>query len=329
VDLSIVSGSTTTRTLVSQTVTINSNCSNAEFILSIKNTDSIGSASPWFVGILVDSVAINLITPNNQSASIYDIQYTTSVPANSPYMGQNVNTGGIVTYIRADGTYYLKSGTGAWSGIYVYDSTSNIAVGDSITLTCLVEEFYGLTELKNVSNLSVVSSGNSFNSNIVTSAEASSENYEGCLITVNNATCTNNNAGFGEWVIDDGSGACNVDDFFFSYTPTLNNIYNVTGLLDFSFSNFKVLPRDINDIDEVTTVNENNKNDIIIYPNPAKDLLNIELQKDATITITDLSGKTCFNKNYNKGNHVIDLQNFSKGNYIINIGEHVKKLLIQ
>ena len=277
----------------------------------------------------IDDIIINEggVTPT--VTSIYDIQFSTANPADSPLMGQQVNTGGIVNYVRMDGSYYLKSGDGPWSGIYVYDTLSTVLKGDSITLTASVDEYYELTELKNISNLSIISSGNTFSSNVVSSLQAASEEYEGCLVTINTATCTNDNAGFGEWIINDGSGPCNVDDFFFPFTPTLNNIYNVTGLVDYSFSNFKILPRDIDDIDEITTIGENDLVRFSYYPNPAKDLLNIELQIDATIKITDLSGKTCYNKNFAKGNHIIDLQNFSNGNYILNIGEHFKKLLIQ
>ena len=277
----------------------------------------------------IDDILISEGGANPTTVSIYDIQFTTVNPADSPYMGQQINTGGIVTYVRADNTYYLQSGEGEWSGIYVYDTLSNVTEGDSITISCEVDEYFNLTELKNVNNLVIVSSGNTFSSNLVSSLQAASEEYEGCLVTVNTATCTNDNAGFGEWIINDGSGPCNVDDFFFPFTPTLNNIYNVTGLIDYSFSNFKILPRDIDDIDEITTIGENDLVRFSYYPNPAKDLLNMELQMDATIKITDLSGKTCYNKNFAKGNHIIDLQNFPKGNYIINIGEHVKKLLIQ
>ncbi len=277
----------------------------------------------------IDDIIINEggVTPT--VTSIYEIQYSTATPADSPLMGQQVNTGGIVNYVRMDGSYYLKSGDGPWTGIYVYDTLSIVLEGDSVTFTASVDEFYELTELKNISNLSVISSGNAFTSNVITSLQSASEDYEGCLITVNTATCTNANAGFGEWIINDGSGPSNVDDFLFPFTPTLNAVYNVTGLIDYSFSTFKILPRDIDDIDEVTSIYEGTTNEILIYPNPVNDLLNIELNKTANIKIIDLSGKVCFNKAYNKGSHVIDLQNFAIGNYIISINENFKKLLIQ
>lgn len=277
----------------------------------------------------VDDILINEGGSTPNVVSIYDIQYSTASPADSPFMGQQVNTGGIVNYVRLDGTYYLKSGNGPWSGIYVYDTLSSVLEGDSITFTASVDEYYELTELKNISNLTVISSGNIFSSNLVSTLQSASEEYEGCLIRVNTATCTNANAGFGEWIIDDGSGSSNVDDFFFPFTPTLNNIYNVTGFVDYSFSNFKILPRDIDDIDEVTSIDEKPTNEITFYPNPVIDFLHIELNETANIKIIDLSGKVCFEHAYNQGHQIIDLHEFSKGNYIININENFKKLLIQ
>ena len=52
--------------------------------------------------------------------SIYDIQNTTNTNGMSNYDGSQVYTGGIVTAVRDDSSFYLASGSGAWSGIYVY-----------------------------------------------------------------------------------------------------------------------------------------------------------------------------------------------------------------
>ena len=49
--------------LVSQTVTLPAGCTSAEFILSLRNTDPATAGSPFFIGILVDSVAITVSAP--------------------------------------------------------------------------------------------------------------------------------------------------------------------------------------------------------------------------------------------------------------------------
>ena len=95
---------------------------------------------------------------------IHDIQGNGS---ESPLVGQTVDTGGIVTGLTDKGFFLQAADTDADSdpltseGVYVYTSSApTVAVGDKITLTCTVSEYYGLTELGAVTNLSVESSGN-------------------------------------------------------------------------------------------------------------------------------------------------------------------------
>ena len=278
----------------------------------------------------IDDIIINEGGTSPTVNSIYDIQYTTSNPADSPFTGQQVNTGGIVNYVRLDNSFYISSGTGPWSGIYVFDTLTNVAVGDSITFTCLVDEFFELSELKNISNLLIVSSGNSFTSNFVSSMDANSENYEGCLVTVNNATCTNANVGFGEWIIDDGTGPASVDDFFFPFTAINNQVYDVTGLVDYSFGDFKILPRDIDDIDEITTIYNKEAVSFSFYPNPTTtNVIAIEINQHSQVKIINAIGENCFSYTLEKGNHEIDVSNLTSGYYFIQVGSQAKKLIIR
>mgnify|MGYP000718218159 CR=1 FL=1 len=330
-DLSVSSGSTTVQTLVSQTVTVSSTCTSAEFILSLKNTDPTGGASPWFLGILVDSVSISVSSPPTTSISIYDIQYSTASSGDSPYANQQVSTGGIVNYVRNDGSFYLQSGTGPWTGIYVYDSISNVMVGDSITVDGEVVEYYNLTELKNLSNLTVISSGNSVAVNNITTNDANSEPYEGCLVKVDNAECTNASGSFGEWTIDDSSGPVQVDDFLYSYTPSQGIYYTVTGLMDFNFSEFKMLPRDANDIFQLNSINNPTSTiGIETYPNPITEgILNVKANKDSYIKITNILGETVLVKKIKKGHQTIDVANLHSGNYVLKAGNFTSLITIK
>lgn len=278
----------------------------------------------------IDDIIINEGGTTPTVISIYDIQYTTASPADSPFIGQQVNTGGVVNFVRYDNSFYISSGSGPWSGIYVFDTLTNVSVGDSITFSCLVDEFYELSELKNISNLITVSSGNNFTSNVVNSSDGNSEDFEGCLITVNNATCNNANAGFGTWIINDGSGPAIVDDFFFPFTPINSQVYDVTGLVDYSFGDFKILPRDIDDIDEITAINNNKKLSFSVYPNPSTaDFIAIELDKTADVKLINAIGKNCFSTTMKQGNHTIDISNLTSGYYFIQVGTQTKKLIIR
>ncbi|RKY56300.1 MAG: hypothetical protein DRP89_01625, partial [Candidatus Neomarinimicrobiota bacterium] len=57
---------------------------------------------------------------------------------------------------------------------------------------------------------------------------------------------------YGEWTINDGTGSIRIDDLGYLYEPVLAKTYEVTGPLYFSFYNFKIEPRDADDIVELT-----------------------------------------------------------------------------
>ncbi len=52
-----------------------------------------------------------------------------------------------------------------------------------------------------------------------------------------------------------------------------------------------------------------------LYPNPATSLLNIEAEKEAMLTISDVSGKIILSKKISEGNHALSIQNLSSGIY--------------
>ena len=92
--------------------------------------------------------------------------------ASSPMDGQTVTTTGVVTQLLNNG-FYLQDPSGdgdaaTSDGIYVFTgSAPTVAVGDSIRLSALVDEYTGgsvaagtLTELKTISSLTVLSNGN-------------------------------------------------------------------------------------------------------------------------------------------------------------------------
>ena len=256
------------------------------------------------------------------TVSIYNIQYTPNSNGSSNYEGNQVYTGGIVTALRSDSTFYLSSGSGPWSGIYVFSNLFNLNVGDSVTLNAEVVEYFELTELKNITNLQVISSGNLTNASSCNTAAVSSEEFEGCLVKVSNAICNNTNAGFGEWVINDGSGDINVDDLLYDYpNPTMNSVYDVTGIVDFSFSEFKLLPRSSSDISQAVSIDENSITNFDFYPNPSNsDNLNVEVDKNSSIIIYDYSGKIIRSFYLKPGVNNLNLSNISKGLYLIKYG---------
>ena len=256
--------------------------------------------------------------PGIDTVSIYDIQFNNNTNGASNYEGSQVYTGGIVTAVRDDSSFYLTSGSGAWSGIYVYSNDYLLSEGDSVVLDAEVDEYYELTELKNVTNLQVISSGNIFSPSYCNTAAADSEEFEGCFVEVSNAICNNDNAGFGEWIVNDGSGDLIIDDLLFAFTPILNQIYSVRGVVTFSYGAFKLLPRNGSDVAGFISVNETNENGFYMYPNPLNQSnLNITLQNNSDIRLFNLSGQLIKTYHLKSGNNILNLDFLENGLYII------------
>jgi phosphatidylserine/phosphatidylglycerophosphate/cardiolipin synthase-like enzyme len=167
----------------------------------------------------------------------------------SPFDGQAVTTTGIVTAVAPQG-YFIQDGTALRSGVYVYEQTNSPAVGDEVTLTGTVAEFFDLTEIVDVTSFTVNSSNNTLpNPILLSTGDASNEDYEGMLVKIENATCTNTDIGFGEWQVNDGSGALAIDDLIYLFSPDLDIDYGVTGILTYSFGAYKILPRSMDDVE--------------------------------------------------------------------------------
>ena len=71
-----------------------------------------------------------------------------------------------------------------------------------------------------------------------------------------------------------------------------------------------------------------------LYPNPAREKVNIILKKDAKVKIVSLSGTTMYNKELNQGNHKCDVSNWYPGLYFAIVkfdggGRTVRKVIVR
>jgi predicted extracellular nuclease len=246
---------TNTWTQYTQTIT-SPNTSLGEFIFSVKST-----VAPDH--LMIDNVVITggSVTPPTGYVSIYDIQYTTDASGSSTYVGQTVETSGIVTATYGSG-YFIQNGVGPWTGIHVFNNSNTPAIGDSVSITGNVVEYFNLTQITGVTGFVNHSSGNTLPLAVeITSAQSKTEPYEGVLVKVMNAECTNTNSGFGMWKINTDADSSKVHSLFYAYTPVLGGVYNITGVINYSFDEFRVCPRSINDIevlsDNVTSASIN------------------------------------------------------------------------
>ena len=260
--------------------------------------------------------------------TIYDIQYTTDGSGDSPLAGEVVQTSGIVTAITLNGNYFLQDGDGAWNGIFVYDNTYYPQIGDELTITAEVIEYNGLTELSNISYFAINSTGNTLpNASVLTTLAANNEQYEGVLIRVI-AECVNADAGFGSWILNDGTGDLIADDDIYVYTPTATYNYNITGIGHYSYGEYKILPRSADDIMEIWGINEQDVQ-ISVYPNPATDVVTIS----GDIKNVDLFSTLGQKVDARFANNTINVSGLTAGIYIARItlsnGEIVTKQIVK
>lgn len=299
---------------VTQTLVADGDVDTAQFIISVGASGDI----------IIDDVNVTVGTV--EDVSIYDIQYSTTSPYDSPYNDQVVNTGGIVTGAYENGYnsgFFIQSGSGLWNGILVYcDSATALSVdrGDSVTLTGLVDEYYNLTELKSITTLIVVSSGNAEPTPYaVTGANSSDEGTESVLVKITNGPCVTAPNTYGEWAIFD-TDTTMVDNLMFSYTSVVGTHYNVTGVNYYSYGDFFIEPRDASDVEIYTGILESTIKNITVYPNPATDMIYInDANGISMINITNLIGQKVMQIPVSGADANINVSSLPDGIYFISM----------
>ena len=197
--------------------------------------------------------------------------------------------------------FFLQDGSGAWNGIFVYEFGINIDQGEEININAIVEEYYYKTELNDIIEYTVISSGNTLPQAVsLPTIDVNQEDYEGVLVQVDNAECTNYDPDDGEWLVDDGSGEIMINDLMYAFVPVIGEFDDIIGVVDYSYSSFKIEPRYSSDIsiaswiqEDIVNVNYNLNN----YPNPFNPTttisfeLNTESTENTEIGIYNLKGQ--------------------------------------
>ena len=266
---------------------------------------------------------VDLTLPNPQT--IHDIQYTTASPANSPFNNTLTSTTGIVTGVAPAG-YFIQDLTGMWNGIYVYDNLHHPAIGDNVSLTGTIKEYYGYTEFTGIVGFTVLSTGQTLplpttvnGADIVDTIAG--EAYEGVLVKIGDVPCSKIANSYGEWQVFDGDSA-NVDDLMFHYTPVLGTHYDITGIIYLTFGQDFIEPRDSNDVQIHTGINELSaaSANISVYPNPAADVLFVSNMSGATsLKITNLLGSTIKDVSVKGDDAKVNVENLSSGIYVLTL----------
>lgn len=188
------------------------------------------------------SVVYNFYVPKVFSGTItkiYDIQ---GQQDDSPFDGQVVSTTGVVTANFGD-SYFIQDGSGAWNGLYIYESGRNPFVGDSVIITGTIDEYYGKTELIGITDYYFISANNELPEPMIVQTGAISEEHESVLVKVNNALCTDDNyqANYYMWTVNDGSGELRIHNTsVYEFEPVEGSYYAITGPMNYDFDEWKI-----------------------------------------------------------------------------------------
>lgn len=191
--------------------------------------------------------------------SCYDIQYTMEPDGISPYLDQEVTVQGIVSGTGFNGNrYYITDETGGpWSGLFIYNNSNLPALGDLVRITGTVDEYYGLTELVDVTSFQVISQNNPLPEPSVVSTATlagAAEAWESVLVQIQNASVTQLPNLYQEFYVNDGSGECQIDNGFFAGSHVWEGISSgmvfasITGIVDYAFSIYAINPRSVGDL---------------------------------------------------------------------------------
>jgi hypothetical protein len=192
--------------------------------------------------------------------SIHDIQYDEAGSGTypSPYSGQTVTVGGIVSttsYWRG-GFFITSSGGGAWSGLWILNNARQPSIGDSLVMQGLVNEYLGVTQLTNLTSYQRYTVNNPLPAPVPVSAtEASSgEAYEGVVVELRDVTTIQSSSPMWKWQVEDTSGICIIGAGFFSLSETdfpllIGYPYSsIKGVACGTGYDFQVHPRGLDDL---------------------------------------------------------------------------------
>lgn len=320
----------------------------------------------------------------DRDLTIQDIQYSPYGSGFSAFNGYSVTVSGVVTADTSDfGTrVYIQNGNDPWSGIRVFGTNAyQLKKGDNVTVTGEVFENFSVTQIGTLTNgaaVTVNSSGNAVPEPVVLSTgdiatvaggTPDAEQYESMLIKYENVTVSAQSAdgasNFGEIYVTDGSGDTRVeledgnhpynngstadlqDDDPNFFVETGNTFESISGIMYFSFGNYKLNPRQESDfVGFATSVKENGTIPTVFnldqnYPNPFNPttIISYSLPEAASVSLKvfDVLGRevqTLVNDVKNAGTYTVEFNanNLPSGVYIYRIEtpnySSVKKMLL-
>ncbi len=150
---------------------------------------------------------------------------------------------------NSNGFWIAEAPYGAYNGIYAYGPNADVAVGDVLDIVDgQYTEYYDLSELKTFDATITITGTMAVPTPLTITAAAlvaDMEPYEGCAVTVVDGMMVTEILSYGMWTADamDGTPILFDDYMFDDSTVVVGDCYNnVTGIIDYSYGDYKLHP---------------------------------------------------------------------------------------
>ena len=158
----------------------------------------------------------------------------------------------------------------------------------------------------------------------LSAGDAATEEWEGVLVRVADIECTNlpdatNNF---QWLGSSWQGDILVDDLMYDSAPNVGSFYSVTGVITFTFSEWKVEPRMASDIEVSTGIAELAGSTVSLFPNPTNGVVTVDLAdiKGRTeLTLSDATGRVVLTTVTSNERIVLDASTLPNGIYLMTL----------
>ena len=175
--------------------------------------------------------------------------------------GKPIITEGVVSHIvttKKGFDFYIQDSTGMWSGTMVtnVDSllASTLAVGDKIKVSGILKEYYGMTRIEEIEEITVLNSDNKILADTIIVEDARSSAYQNTIVTIDSVICT---GGFDNMyaVRDSTNGIFIYNKYRISgFALEVDSMYRITGIVYYTSADdsYRIVPRSADDIVKLT-----------------------------------------------------------------------------
>jgi hypothetical protein len=234
---------------------------------------------------------------------------------------------------------WLSDGTGERSGLNSYGAEfwGKVSVGDEVLVYTEISPYLNQTEMLYPKLIEIMSTGNEINeSTVISGADLDknisadtdpAEKWEGVLVTVENAEAMSFTAPYFFMSDDGGTTEFRVGNGFDLFDAPFNDLlmdvgakYNITGLVINRDGDYRIVPRDLSDIELVQGVNVEEETGLTlkIWPNPASSSIRIKAEEGIkSIEVYDSRGAILMSLNPGSESTDINIDNFRGGIYFV------------